>query len=150
MRYQDFKILTDLQYSELNNQYSKIFNDNNLNILYSTLTFCKNSLLIMCGQFSQTLSTTLNESCKILESCLESLKILYPKIKAETENISSNLFYVLEQLTSCISNINKIVVVNQNKYYKNTLFKLENNLLSAQQQILNSLSVQQVKIFKHM
>jgi len=148
MNFNDFPILSNLQYEKLSKEYSK----NDLNQkqikLANLLHQCKSSLFFFTDGNSN-LRTELANSAKELTNIFDIFKLLYPKITVSNSPIQTNLFSILTKLCECIELVHTINFLENNQFYSKRLSKIEIKLVYILKNISNKLSELPIRLFKH-
>lgn len=148
--YNDFPTLSEEQYLKLNKQYQSLkLNHNNLiqNII-NICQMCKSSFFCLSNT-NQPLSTRLKDNITSLNNVLDILYLLYPKRKANTNTISSNLFNILEELTNCLTIITQIKQNETKPLYLKMFTKIEKQIITILSNTLNTLSKQSIRFYTH-
>jgi len=148
--YNDFQLLSNEQYEELNNYYTTSTSPLKTEKLIAIkLQFCINSFTSLQNNFNNKIKVEILKLVKQLSDFKDSFKVLFPSIVFTNQNISTNIFTVLSEtinittLTSQLSNsTNKI-------YYKKVLSKLIQNTLNSLSNFMILLSTQDIKFFKY-
>lgn len=146
--YNDFPILSNEQYFNLNAYYSSKEPNTPSNDIANKIQFCIKSLIYMQKNFNLTIQKQITAVLNTLNNCKSSLTVLYPQIKYQNNKVTDNLFYVLAEIISINSTINNLANRTDKKYYTKVLLKLNNNISNSMYEFLFMLSKQDIKFFK--
>lgn len=145
-KYNDFPILEEKQYFDLNDQYQKdeqqvgLWTSQILGNLYSFFEFAKHS----------TLKTSIkknlqDETMQLIDNINQS----FPDIEAKTTEKFDNIFLAINSIVNCLKIIEKIKNISKNQ--KNIIFCNNFAVLSLNylNKIFSLLSKTYTKFFKH-
>lgn len=147
--YSDFPTLSDEQYKSLNSAYSAD-NSATLFTLFEEVEFCRNSFSTLLTNYNSSLTNSILKTIETLNNTKDSLKILYPKAVFTNKNISSNLFAIIEKLLDCCIILSQQSNTSSKPYYQKVLLKLSVSLLNSAKELMGKISLQEIKLFKHM
>ena len=112
------------------------------------LSLCVNSCTLINN--NQNLTTSLIFVKDKLKSIKSTLDLLYPNQKSSKKESTSNIFIFLSYLTTAYHLLQKLSLTENRKYYKQTQANVCQSLYEVIQEILNNLSVINVKFYKFM
>lgn len=151
INYDDFPLLSDQQYTELNLHYNnKNSKTDTLKSIATTLQFCIDSFFAIRPDFNLDTQNQISALTNELKEVKSSLKILFPNLTFNSKELSSNLFTILNNLLNVCTQFTDIAEDSEKNYYKKVLLKLNTRVLNSLSMLMLTLSKQDVKFFKHM
>ena len=147
--YNDFPLLSNEQYKEINSHYNQT-SQNNLLDLGSRLQFCIDSFLSIQGNFNTNIENQIKAFTNELKNFKDSLKILYPSMTFNNKKITPNVFLILSKVIEILNETNCLTLKHEKPYYKKVLSKLNTNVLNNLSKFMIILSQQDIKFFIHM
>ena len=152
--YNDFPILNEEQYLKLSEQYNlknlaPTSKQSLTQQIFNLLNFSIKSLININHNLNTNISEKMNNHIKKLNDIYDSFKFLYPSIKNNQNEQTDNIFFALSRLTESANATQELIAVEDKKYYKSNLARLQNKLMTALSEILMTLSKLSYKTFKH-
>lgn len=149
--YNDFQILSNEQYKEINDYYkNKMPSHINIQSIANKLQFCLNSFLSIQNNFNKNTQAQISSFVSQLKDIKESFKILYPTVNFCNNNTSINLFSILHEIVNIITLLTNLKTQSPKNYYKKTISKITNQVLNGFSMLMLILSTQDIKFFKFM
>lgn len=146
---QDY-ILSNNIYEQMNEEYSKILLDTNIEDIFKQLQFSKNSLLnLNKSNLSNDVVNSLNNTVSIIDNITDSLSIAFkPNSNSSNTDYTSNIFEIIKSLLEIIQNINNIFT-RKNRITQVILSNATKSLTNSLIEITNALTKSKITIYKY-
>ena len=153
MNYNDYQILSENIYNDINSQYKNNINTVRLDLankLYNSILecfFCNFNL----NNFNIILKTQIGLAKTSLEQIAENIYANFNIEKNKQKNIFNyNVFTFLEKLTNILNQLTFWQYLEEKEYYKNFLKNTINSTCFIIKNILNALNKSKTILFKYM
>ena len=152
MNYNDFPVLNDEQYRQLQDKYNEQtdFDRNECCYsIYSELTACANSITLLFPQLNPQLIATLQEAKIKIEKSISNFEAVFNLSPKQIEIKEINLFNFLKNLTKIQKKLIKWLKNEQKEYFKQFILNLLENISSMLFDLLSAVESANLRIFKH-
>ena len=148
MQYDDYKILTDEEYSKLNSQYNQNQTTDRIKYIHKITTQLQN---IVNSYLIETPSITLNSSIKELKDICKKILNNLPQNNISNNNFfHCNIFKLLEISNDVILEFTTWLCNENKEYYKEIVIHSINDLSICNKKILEKIQNLNIKIYKFM
>lgn len=149
INYNDFPILTNEQYQQLNQHF--LLNTIEIDDVINTLLCCKNSLDFIKNSFSLNIQKSICNFNLSIEEILNNLSIYYKKnFQKNTKKIKNNIFDIFYDILTILNDFFVLINNEQKSCYIIYLKKAYQKLNTSFCNLLQSLKESKFKYFKYM
>lgn len=153
MEYQDFPILNNLDYQLINTNYNT--NKENKKNIISNICNKINTILLslfhLNNLYNSTINNEINNHKKLLTKTQNNLSNLFNIQTQPTETINSfSIFDFLKELNILSASFLEWLKVEEKEYYRSVAIKTLHELITNQNQLIESLNNSYVKFYKYM
>ncbi|MBQ8430515.1 MAG: hypothetical protein IJX26_01035 [Clostridia bacterium] len=149
--YNDFPIMSNEQYLNLESEYKKSINNNFVYEAKKMLAEILNNITLISHEFNMFLSSEINNCKSEILDLSNSFYFLYPKHERFTiPETNPNIFFICHQISELSILISSQQKQENKKYCSSALLRLNQKCLNVLSKLLKALSKSEVKFYKFM
>lgn len=154
MKYEDFPILNNSEYSFMFEQYSKtktITREPLVNQICNEITICLNTYWTIEPLYNNKISNAVKKCNQTLTRHLDNLTSLFNIQTSSTKSITTlNLFGFMQKINNIITLSINWFSNEEKEYYKTLSKKTIEEIISCTNEILSSMEDSNINFYKHM
>jgi len=153
MEYNDFAILNDDLYENINKKYLEAENFNRKSIVQSVCNLiyeCLNECLFIEQDYNNKISFSINQLKLLFAKLLDNFSASFNLQIKGTNVTHNNIFSFINKTLNVCKEINKWIKHETKEYYKSIAFNSLNELYNEIQNLILSFEKSEIKFYKYM